>query len=135
MAKAATSRCVAALALAAIAFAGCGPFGSKSDEDQVHDAVDQLVTARNQAHFDEVCSLFASAQLAKFKKAGTTCQKFLSANAQPDTTTTIRVEQIRVQGDRATVDATVSHNAGAGKTETILMLKENGDWKVSSVGF
>jgi hypothetical protein len=135
MAKAARSRCVAVLALAAIVLAGCGPFGSKSDEDQVRDAVDQLVTARNQAHFGEVCGLFASAQLAKFKKAHTTCEKFLSANAQPDTTTTIRVEQVRVQGDRATVDATVSHNAGAGNAETILMLKENGDWKVSSVGF
>jgi Protein of unknown function (DUF3828) len=135
MAKRARSRPVAALALAAIALAGCGPFGSKSDEDQVRDAVDQLVTARNQAHFGEVCGLFAAAQLAKFKKANTTCEKYLSQNASPDTTTTIRVEEVRIQGDRATVDATVSHNAGAGNAETILMLKENGDWKVSSVGF
>ena len=49
--------------------------------------------------------------------------------------TTIRVEQVRVQGDRATVDATVSHNAGAGNAESILLVKENGDWKVTQVGF
>ena len=121
--------------LAALALAGCGPFGGKSAEDQVRDTVDQLVTARNQSHFADVCSLFASAQLAQFKKAHTTCEKFLQQHASRDTTTTIRVEQVRVQGDRATVDATVSHNAGAGNAESILLVKENGDWKVTQVGF
>jgi hypothetical protein len=95
---------VIAVLLAALALAGCGPFGGKSDEDQVRDTVDQLVTARNQSHFADVCSLFASAQLAQFKKANTTCEKFLQQHAAPDTTTTIRVEQVRVEGDRATVD-------------------------------
>ena len=126
---------VIAVLLAALALAGCGPFGGKSDEDQVRDTVDQLVTARNQSHFSDVCSLFASAQLAQFKKANTTCEKFLQQHAAPDTTTTIRVEQVRVEGDRATVDATVSHNAGAGNAESILLVKENGDWKVTQVGF
>jgi PBP1b-binding outer membrane lipoprotein LpoB len=126
---------VIAVLLAALALAGCGPFGGKSDEDQVRDTVDQLVTARNQSHFADVCSLFASAQLAQFKKANTTCEKFLQQHAAPDTTTTIRVEQVRVEGDRATVDATVSHNAGAGNAESILLVKENGDWKVTQVGF
>jgi Domain of unknown function (DUF4878) len=121
--------------LTALALAGCGPFGGKSDEDQVRDTVDQLVTARNQSHFADVCSLFASAQLAQFKKAHTTCEKFLQQHAAPDTTTTIRVEQVRVEGNRATVDATVSHNAGAGNAESILLVKENGDWKVTQVGF
>jgi PBP1b-binding outer membrane lipoprotein LpoB len=126
---------VIAVLLAALALAGCGPFGGKSDEDQVRETVDQLVTARNQSHFADVCSLFASAQLAQFKKANTTCEKFLQQHAAPDTTTTIRVEQVRVEGDRATVDATVSHNAGAGNAESILLVKENGDWKVTQVGF
>ena len=123
------------MVLVAALLAGCGPFGGKSDEDQVRDAVAKLVTARNQSHFGEVCGLFTSDQLAKFRKAHTTCEKYLSQNAQPETTTTIRVEQVRIQGDRATVDATVSHTAGAGNAETILMVKENGDWKVSQVGF
>jgi hypothetical protein len=129
------SLAITATLLAALALVGCGPFGGKSDEDQIRDTVDELVVARNQAHFADVCGLFASAQLAQFKKAHTTCEKFLQQHAQPDTTTTIRVEQVRVQGDRATVDATVSHNAGAGNAESILLVKENGDWKVTQVGF
>ena len=119
----------------AIAVAGCGPFSSKSDEDQVRDALDTLVVARNQHQFSKVCDLIAAQQLAKFKKAGTTCDKALPQFAQKATTTTIRIEQVRIQGDRATVDATVSHNAGAGNAETILLVKEGGDWKVSQVGF
>jgi hypothetical protein len=119
----------------AIALGGCGPVGGKSDEDQAGDAVTELVQARNQSDFAKVCDLIASTQLAKFKQAGTSCEKALPKLAQKGTTTTIRIEQVRVSGDRATVDATVSHNAGAGLPQTILLLKESGDWKVAQVGF
>jgi hypothetical protein len=119
----------------ALVLAGCGSFGGKSENDQAGDAVTSLVEARNQGEFAKVCDLIASTQLAKFKQAGTTCEKALPKLAQKGTTTTIRIEQVRVSGDRATVDATVSHNAGAGLPQTILLLKESGDWKVAQVGF
>jgi len=126
---------IVAVALMAIALAGCGPFGGKSDQEKAGDTVTQLIEARNQGDFAKVCNLIASTQLAKFKQAGTTCEKALPKLAQKGTTTTIRIEQVRVSGDRATVDATVSHNAGAGLPQTILLLKESGDWKVAQVGF
>ena len=126
---------VVAVALITIALAGCGPFGGKSEQDKAGDTVTQLIEARNQGDFAKVCDLIASTQLAKIKQAGTTCEKALPKVAQKGTTTTIRVEQVRVSGDRATVDATVSHNAGAGLPQTILLLKEGGDWKVAQVGF
>jgi hypothetical protein len=119
----------------ALALCGCGPLGGKSDEDQASDTVTELVQARNQGDFAKVCDLIASTLLAKFKQGGTTCEKALPKVAQKGTTTTIRVEQVRVNGDRATVDATVSHNAGAGLPQTILLLKEGGDWKVAQFGF
>jgi Domain of unknown function (DUF4878) len=127
---------LAAVALSLIVLSGCGALGGgKSDTDQIRDTVNSLVVARNQEHFATVCGLIASSQLAKFKQAGTTCAKALPKLAQKDTSTTIRIEQVRVSGDRATVDATVSHNAAAGSAETILLVKEGGDWKVSQVGF
>jgi PBP1b-binding outer membrane lipoprotein LpoB len=135
MARERKAKTIVAVALLALTLSACGAFGGKSDEDKVRDTVDALVVARNQHHFAKVCSLIASAQLAKFKQAGTTCAKALPRLAQKATTTTIRIEQVRVSGDRATVDATVSHNAGAGSAQTILLIKEGGDWKISQVGF
>jgi hypothetical protein len=126
---------VVAVALITIALAGCGPFGGKSEQDKAGDTVTQLIAARNQGDFVKVCSLIASQQLAKFKQAGTTCEQALPKLAQKGTTTSINVDQARVSGDRATVDATVSQNGGAGNAQTILLVKEGGDWKVSQVGF
>jgi hypothetical protein len=138
MAKARSPRLVLAVTVATLVLltsAGCGPFGGEGDEEQVSDAVTELIEARNLGDFDRVCSLISADQLAKFTRAGTSCEKALPKLAQEGTTTTIRIEQVRVRGDRATVDATVSHTAGAGNPQTILLVKENGGWKVSQVGF
>jgi hypothetical protein len=126
---------VVAVALMAIALAGCGPFGGKSDQDKASDTVTQLIEARNKGDFVKVCSLIASQQLAKFKAAGTSCERALPKLARRGTTTSINIQQVRVSGDRATVDATVSQNGGAGNAQTILLVKEGSDWKVSQVGF
>jgi entry exclusion lipoprotein TrbK len=123
-------------ALAAIALAGCGPVGGgKSDEDKARDALTELIDARNQRDFAKVCSVIASPALAKFKRAGTTCDEALPRLVPKDTTITIRIDQVRVSGDRATVDATVSQTGGAGHAQTILLVKEAGDWKISQAGF
>jgi hypothetical protein len=126
---------IVAVALMAIALAGCGPFGGKSDQEKAGDTVTQLIEARNQGDFVKVCSLIASQQLAKFKAAGTSCERALPKLARRGTTTSINIQQVRVSGDRATVDATVSQNGGAGNAQTILLVKEGSDWKVSQVGF
>jgi len=126
---------VLGIALAAMAIAGCGPLAGKSDEDQAGDTVTDLIEARNQGDFATVCELISADQLVKFTQAGTTCEKALPKLAKKGTTTTIRIEQVRVSGDRATVDASVSQTGGAGRAQTILLIKEDGDWKVSQVGF
>jgi Domain of unknown function (DUF4878) len=123
------------MTLAALVFAGCGPFGGRSDEEQASDTVTSLVEARNQGDFAKVCDLIATTQLAKFKQAGTSCEKALPPLAQKGSATSIRIERVRVNDDRATVDAIVSHNAGADRAQTILLLKEDGGWKVTQVGF
>jgi Domain of unknown function (DUF4878) len=124
-----------AIAAAAIAVGGCGPLGGESDADQAGDALTELIAARNRGDFGSVCELISAQQLAKFSAAGTTCRETIPKLAREGTTTTIRIEQVRVSGDRATVDATVSQTGGAGRAQTILMVKEDGDWKVGKVGF
>jgi hypothetical protein len=123
-------------ALTAIALTGCGPLGGgKSNEEEAGDTLTELIDARNQRDFGKVCSLIASEQLAKFKSAGTTCAKDLTRRVPADTNVTIRIDQVRVSGDRATVDVTVSETGGAGRAQTILLVKQNGDWKVSHACF
>ncbi len=126
---------VVAVALLGLALAGCGPFGGKSDEDKARDTVTQLVDARNKGDFAKVCGLISSQQLAKFKQVGTSCEQALPKLARKGATLSIQVQQVRISGDRATVDASVSRNGGGGNAETILLVKEGGDWKVSQVGF
>ena len=127
---------LAMIAALAAPLAGCDtPLSGKSDTESAGDTLIDLIDARNRRDFAAVCDLIAEQQLAKFKQAGTTCQKALPRIAKKGTTITIRIEQVRVSGDRATVDATVSQTGGAGNAQTILLVKENGDWKVSQVGF
>ena len=124
-----------ALGLAAFALAACGPFGGESDQDQAETAVTELIEARNDRDFERVCELLAASQLDKFRQADTTCEEALPSLADRGVTTTIRVDEVRVSGERATVDATVNRDGQAGQAQTILLLKEDGDWKVSQVGF
>jgi ketosteroid isomerase-like protein len=120
--------------IAALALAGCGPFGGSSEEDRAGDAITALIDARNKGDFATVCDLIASDQLAKFEQAGTTCEQALPKLAQ-DVTTSLRIDEVRVSGDRATVDATVSRRGQAGQASTILLVKEGEDWKVAQAGF
>lgn len=129
------SKLVIAAVLATLLLAGCGPFGTKSEADKAGDTVKELVDARNKGDYAKVCSLIASQQLAIFERAGTSCEKKLPQIVPKGTTTAIRIQQVRVSGSRATVDATVGRNGGAGTAQTILLVMENGEWKVSQVGF
>jgi hypothetical protein len=123
------------LVAAALAMAGCGPFGGESEEDKAADAVTELVDARNAGDFARVCQLIAEQQLASFEQAGTTCEKALPRLAAGGAATSVRIDEVRVDGERATVDATVSRRGQGGKAQTILLVKEEGDWKVAEVGF
>jgi hypothetical protein len=118
-----------------LAAAGCGPVGGEDDDDQVGDTVTELVEARNRGDFETVCSLISAQQHARFSAAGTSCEQALPRIAREGTTTRIRIDEVRVSGDRATVDATVSQTGGAGNPQTILLIKEDGDWKVTPSGF
>jgi hypothetical protein len=137
MARVCRSVTALALAWAAITPAACGPVGNgKSEEEKAGDTLTELIDARNQRNFAKACSVIASQTLAEIKReAGERCPKALARRAPAEATITIRVDQVRVSGDRATIDATVSETGGAGIARTILLVKEGGDWKVAQVGF
>jgi ketosteroid isomerase-like protein len=123
-------------AAAVLAAPGCGG-GGGSSEDQVSAAIKTLMHARNNNDFATVCDGLAAAQVAGIKKSsGLSCPEALhSVPGATNTKTNLQVQQIRVSGDRATVEATIHHNGGPGQDQSILMVKEDGDWKVASAGF
>lgn len=127
-----TKRSKANLAVALIALLaipGCGPLG-ESDEDNAAEVLTDFVDARNQGDFATVCELFSSEVRARFNRAGVNCEQTLRRQFGGGTTTTIRIEAVRVKGDVATVDATVSQVGGAGRAQAYRVVKEDGDWKV-----
>jgi Domain of unknown function (DUF4878) len=123
------------LASAASGLSGCGPLGGESDEERATDALTELIEARNRRDFAAVCDLISSRYQLRFQRSGTTCQEALPRLAERGTTTSIVIQEVRVSGDRATVDARVARTGGAGRSQTILLTKEDGEWKVSRVGF
>lgn len=124
-----------AATLAILGACGCG--SGSSSEQQVRDAIKVLIHARNVDDFATVCDGLAAEQVAGIRKnSGLTCPEALhSVPGAVDTKTNLQIQQIRVSGDRATVEATVHQNGGKGQDQSILMIKENGDWKVASAGF
>jgi hypothetical protein len=124
-----------ACALVALTLAGCGPFGGESEEDKAGDVVTQLIEARNSGDFATVCGLLAEQQVKGIEKAsGSSCAQALS-KLEAQGNATVRIDEVRVEGDRATVDATLSQRGQAGQAQSILLVKEGGDWKVAQAGF
>ena len=125
----ATRATIAALSIFVLVLFGCGPFGSKNDSEKAGDALTELVNARNEGDYARVCELIAAPDLAKFKRAGVSCEKTIRERFGATASTTIRIEEVKVKGDHASVDATVSQTGGAGFARTFRLVKEDGDWK------
>src|SRR3954452_2160222 len=109
-------------ALLALAAAGCGG-SSGSDESQVRDAIKAVIHARNHNDFAAVCAGLAAEQAAEIRKtSGLSCAEALqSVPGATNTRTKLQIQQIRISGERATVEATVHHNGGDGQDQSILM--------------
>ena len=120
---------IAALSILVLVLAGCGPFGGKSDSEKAGETLTELVDARNEGDYARVCELISVQDLKKFKQAGVSCENTIRQRFGATASTTIRIEDVKVKGDQATVDATVSQTGGAGFARTFRLVKEDGEWK------
>jgi len=125
-----TAVCLAAAA----ALSACGGGGAPSTQS-VRDALGELINARNAQDFKGVCS-HLSAEQAKgiAANSGLTCPEALKTLPGATNHITLHIQQVRISGSRATVDATVKQNGNTGQPQTILLVEENGTWKVDSAG-
>jgi len=129
------SRSVAVLAtlIAATALVACGD--GDDDEGAVREAVVQFVEAGNTGDFATVCDLLSDDQRAAVAASGESCAAALRAQAAGrEGDTRIGVDEVRISGDRATVDATITSADGERRAQSLLLVKEDGDWKIASAG-
>ena len=127
-----------AVLLAAALIAGCGG-GGESDEDQVRDVVESFVQAGEDRDAATACDLLAADQVKTVEDIGPggSCATILAGifSKAEDVNTDVEIQDVRVEGDRATVDATVKSPDSQPKAESILVVKEDGEWKLASAGF
>ena len=125
-----------ALCLATALLGGCGG-GGGSDEEQVRDVVTSFVEAGKDRDAAEACSLLSADQVKSVQEiGGGSCATILGgifAKAK-DLGTDVSIQDVRIEGDRATVDATVTAPGSKPKAQTILVVKEDGEWKLASAG-
>jgi hypothetical protein len=125
-----------AAALAALALAACGGDGGESDEEQVAATVESFVQAGNEGDSEAVCELLAADQAERIGRlANGDCAKALGdlLGAAERRQTEVRIDDVRIDGSRASADVTVIQE-GDRSQEALLLVEEDGEWKLASGG-
>jgi hypothetical protein len=126
--------------LATVAAAGLllGACGGESEEDRVVDAVDAFVAAGRDMDAAAACALLSSDQLrriASFSGGGSCPQVLGGVLATASTRTTdVEIEEVRIEGRRATVEVTLSAEASPPRSDEIHLVEEGGEWKLATAG-
>jgi hypothetical protein len=124
----------AALAACCVALAGCGG-GGGSDEDQVREVVQSFVDAGNEKDPAAACELLARQQLRAVRKLGGSCPEVVAGLLEASNGgTSVTVDEVRIEGNRATADVTVKAGGGSGpgRSSSLLLVREDGEWRLAS---
>ncbi len=93
----------------------------------------QLQQATSKRDFNTICNdLFASA--ARQRAGGTDCARLLGERAGSIRRPRILVQSIEVDGNRAQVRVRTTAAGQAATTDVIRMVRENGRFRISSLG-
>ena len=113
----------------------CGGGDDGNEGDAVREAVTRFVEAGNREDFAAVCDLLAQSEARSIaREGGGGCAKVLEQLSSGPAQTQLRIDQVRVSGERAAVDATFIREGGTRVPQTLRLLKEDGDWKIATVG-
>jgi ketosteroid isomerase-like protein len=126
-----------AAALVALALAACGGDGNGSDEDQVAEAVESFVQAGNEGDAEAACELLTTDLAERIARAGGgDCAKALGdfLGSAEHIETKVRIEEVRVSESRANADVTIFQGDDA-RQEKVLLVEEDGEWRLADAGF
>lgn len=124
--------------LAGFLLGGCGG-GGGGDEAEVSDVVTAFITAGNERDAGAACALLDKAQAARMAQlGGGTCKASLAGlfkgGSGGASQAEVTIDDVRIDGDRATVDATLKRGGAPAQTRSILLVREGGEWRLASAG-
>ena len=138
---------VVALAIA-LAGSGCGDEAKNTARESVEAVVENAGTERAQATVERffeagnerdaetICALVTADQALAFgRAAGGDCVDGMNAlfEAEDPPRTEVIIEDVRVSGSRATVDATITQGDET-RPSSLSLIQEGGDWKLTDAG-
>ena len=138
---------VVAMAIALVG-AGCGDEEEKAPGESVQALVENAGTESAQATVEKffeagnerdaatICGLVTEDQAQAFGRAADgDCVSGMTAlfEAEDPPRTEVIIEDVRVRGDRATVDATITQG-GETRPTSLSLIQEGGDWKLTDPG-
>jgi hypothetical protein len=132
-------------ALLTVLAAGCGGgagdeeerLGGASEEERVGEVVTSFIEAGREQDAGRACSLLAAAQVETVERlGGGSCPQLLGGilSRAASRTTRVEIEEVRIEGRRATVEATLSAEGSAPRAERIRLIREGGEWKLADAG-
>ena len=132
----------------ALAAGGCGGDEEESARETVQavvedagtqraqETVERFFAAGNERDAETICRLVTSDQALAFGRAsGGDCVSGMNAlfEAEDPPRTEVIIEDVRVLGNRATVDATITQG-GETRPSSLSLIQEDGDWKLTDPG-
>ena len=135
---------VAGIAVAALAIADVGPFADPAtEEERVEAAVERFFTAAADGDADTFCDLLTN-QARQGLRVNTAqrlqidelpkCEQILEALSEAFAGSELTVRLVSVSGNQARVEARYRLEGAGPQPRTVLMLQEDGEWKVSDPG-
>jgi hypothetical protein len=122
-------RTITALVCAAlVAVAGCG----ETDQEQAREVVQDYVDARNDGDFELVCDLYSDS----FKQElaiGENCPAFVEEQTTGAGGGEYSVDDVRVNGDRASADLDVSEGSEGPSRVVLRLEREDDEWKITGL--
>lgn len=109
--------------------------GGGNDEESVRTTVNDFVTAGNDRDWKKVCSLFGKEPKSQIEQSGK-CDKVLGDAASKDDKqkTKVDITEVEIEGSKATANAKVSRGKSKAADQTLILAKEDGDWKITGFG-
>ena len=121
---------LAAAAALSVAAAGCG----KSDQQQVRDTLKRYERATARQDYDALCSsVLARSLIARLAQVGLPCDQALRIGLGTVRNPKLQVIRIRITGALALALVRSSATGQPTSTDTIRLVKDKGDWKISSL--
>ena len=136
------SALLAAAVAAAALLAGCAPSTTsssnstskfKGDQRQAAQTIEDLEAAANDGNETKICNELLSRSLAgRLASHGATCPAATKAAVKDADSVGMTVEQVRINGDRATARVKLERG-DKDRFANIQLLREGGRWKVAAL--